>query len=265
MTMFETNYTMPKNLEVLASTKIDVEKAVVALNKAIDDKKDMATVKNLEKNAKDALKALNGKIAEQWVNEISEFDTETATKTYINAAGELGAFRLKNPSGETIHYEVVSTKRALSFRTFEKAVKCASSSVYNTMVERFLHNISLNLSSKTEGIGANTLTNYMDKEQAGKAGSDFAGSSNKALEKQLNIIVKGMLPETMEIKMKIMDVNFIKGVMSKYITGSEAGVKLGNEKVLYTAIVSAMYIRMNGKTYKQTGTANIHKEPKKSK
>mgnify|MGYP003372166797 FL=1 len=53
--------------------------------------------------------------------------------------------------------------------------------------------------------------------------------------------------------------------MSKYITGSEAGVKLGNEKVLYTAIVSAMYMRMNGKTYKQTGTANIHKEPKKSK
>ena len=89
--------------------------------------------------------------------------------------------------------------------------------------------------------------------------------SYKSLEKQLNIIVKGMLSETMEIKMKIMDVNFIKGVMSKYITGSESGVKLGNEKVLYTAIVSAMYMRMNGKTYTQTGTANIHKEPKKSK
>lgn len=265
MTMFETTYTMPKNLEVLTSAKSDVEKAVVALNKAIDDKKDMMTVKKLESDAKDALKVLNGKIAEQWVGEISELDTETATKTYIDAAGEVGAFRLKNPSGESVHYEISATKRALSFRTFDKVVKCASSSVYNTMVERFLHNISLSLSSEKEGIGANKLTNYMDKEQSAKAGSDFTGYSNKMLEKQLNLIVKGMLPETMELKMKLVDLRFIKGVMSKYITGSESGVKLANEKTLYTAIVSAMYVRMNNKTYIQTGTANIHKEPKKSK
>lgn len=262
VSMYETNYTMPKNLDVLLTAKIAVDEKVAALNAALDDKKDMATVKSLEDDAKTALKELNKKIAEQWLSEIKELEKVDAVKEYLNTAGEIGAFRLKNPSDESIHYTVISTKRALSFPTFNKFVNAASSSIYNIMAGRFLHNISLNISSTSEGIGAKTLTLHMDEEKSKKAGSDFDGFSNKILEKQLQIVVNAMLPEGMEIKMKVMDVRHVKGVVSKYTTGKAAGVELANEKALYNAIVTAMYMRMNGLQYEQNSSASVHKDPK---
>lgn len=262
VSMYETNYTMPKNLDVLMTAKIAVDEKVAALNAALDDKKDMASVKSLEDDAKTALKELNKKIAEQWLHETKELEKVDAVKEYLNAAGEIGAFRLKNPSGEIIHYTVTSTKRALSFPTFNKFVNAASSSIYNIMAGRFLHNISLNISSTSEGIGAKTLTLHMDEEKSKKAGSDFDGFSNKMLEKQLQIVVNAMLPEGMEIKMKVMDVRHVKGVVSKYTTGKAAGVELANEKALYNAIVTAMYMRMNGLQYEQNSSASVHKDPK---
>lgn len=262
VSMYETNHTMPKNLDVLMTAKIAVDEKVAALNAALDDKKDMMTVKSLEDDAKTALKELNAKIAEQWLSEIKELEKVDAVKEYLNAAGEIGAFRLKNPSGEIVHYTVTSTKRALSFPTFNKVIKSASSSVYNIMAGRFLHNISRNLSSTSEGIGAKTLTLHMDEEKSKKAGSDFDGFSNKMLEKQLQIVVNAMLPEGMEIKMKVMDVRYIKGVVSKYTTGKAAGVELAQEKTLYNAIVTAMYMRMNGLQYEQNSSASVHKDPK---
>ena len=262
VSMYETNYTMPKNLDVLMTAKIAVDEKVVALNAALDDKKDMVSVKSLEDDAKTALKELNAKIAEQWLHEIKELEKVDAVKEYLNTAGEIGAFKLKNPSGEIIHYTVTSTKRALSFPTFNKVVKAASSSVYNVMAGRFLHNISRNISSTSEGIGAKSLTLHMDEEKSKKVGSDFDGFSNKMLEKQLQITVNAMLPEGMEIKMKVMDVRYIKGVVSKYTTGKAAGVELANEKALYNAIVTAMYMRMNGLQYEQNSSASVHKDPK---
>lgn len=262
VSMYETNYTMPKTLDVLLTAKIAVDEKVAALNAALDDKKDMASVKSLEDDAKTALKELNAKIAEQWLSEIKELEKVDAVKEYLNTAGEIGAFRLKNPSGEIVHYTVTSTKRALSFPTFNKVIKSASSSVYNIMAGRFLHNISRNLSSTSEGIGAKTLKLHMDEEKSKKAGSDFDGFSNKMLEKQLQIVVNAMLPEGMEIKMKVMDVRHVKGVVSKYTTGKAAGVELANEKALYNAIVTAMYMRMNGLQYEQNSSASVHKDPK---
>ena len=262
VSMYETNYTMPKNLDVLMTAKIAVDEKVAALNAALDDKKDMASVKSLEDDAKTALKELNAKIAEQWLHETKELEKVDAVKEYLNAAGEIGAFRLKNPSGEIIHYTVTSTKRALSFPTFNKVIKAASSSVYNVMAGRFLHNISRNISSTSEGIGAKALTLHMDEEKSKKVGGDFDGFSNKMLEKQLQIVVNAMLPEGMEIKMKVMDVRHVKGVVSKYTTGKAAGVELANEKALYNAIVTAMYMRMNGLQYEQNSSASVHKDPK---
>lgn len=262
VSMYETNYTMPKTLDVLLTAKIAVDEKVAALNAALDDKKDMASVKSLEDDAKTALKELNKKIAEQWLSEIKELEKVDAVKEYLNTAGEIGAFRLKNPSGEIIHYTVTSTKRALSFPTFNKVVKAASSSVYNVMAGRFLHNISRNISSTSEGIGAKSLTLHMDEEKSKKVGSDFDGFSNKMLEKQLQITVNAMLPEGIEIKMKVMDVRYIKGVVSKYTTGKAAGVELAQEKTLYNAIVTAMYMRMNGLQYEQNSGAAVHKDPK---
>lgn len=262
VSMYETNYTMPKTLDVLLTAKIAVDEKVAALNAALDDKKDMASVKSLEDDAKTALKELNAKIAEQWLSEIKELEKVDAVKEYLNTAGEIGAFRLKNPSGEIVHYTVTSTKRALSFPTFNKVIKSASSSVYNVMVGRFLHNISRNISSTSEGIGAKALVMHIDAEQSKKAGSDFDGFSNKMLEKQLQIVVNAMLPEGMEIKMKLIDVRAIKYMMTRGITGKSAGVELANEKALYAAIVSAIYIRMNGLEYNMPSSASVHKDPK---
>lgn len=262
VSMYETNYTMPKNLDVLLTAKIAVDEKVAALNAALDDKKDMASVKSLEDDAKTALKELNKKIAEQWLTELQELDKVDAVKEYLNATGEIGAFRLKNPSDEIVHYTVTSTKRALSFPTFNKVIKSASSSVYNIMAGRFLHNISRNNSSTSEGIGAKSLTLHMDAATSKKAGSDFDGFSNKMLEKQLQILVNAMLPEGMEIKMKVMDVRHIRGVVNKYTTGKTAGVEIAKEKVLYNAIVTAMYMRMNGLQYEQNSGAAVHKDPK---
>lgn len=262
VSMYETNYTMPKTLDVLLTAKIAVDEKVAALNAALDDKKDMMTVKSLEDDAKTALKELNKKIAEQWLTELQELEKVDAVKVYLNAVGEIGAFRLKNPSDESIHYTVISTKRALSFPTFNKFVNAASSSVYNIMAGRFLHNISLNISSTSEGIGTKALTMRMDEETAKKAGSDFKGHSNKLLEKQLQIIVNAMLPEGMEIKMKLVDLRFIKIAVQKAMTGKSAGVEVAKEKALYSAVVSAMYIRMNDLEYKLTSSATVHKDPK---
>lgn len=262
VSMYETNYTMPKTLDVLLTAKIAVDEKVAALNAALDDKKDMMTVKSLEDDAKTALKELNKKIAEQWLTELQELEKVDAVKVYLNAVGEIGAFRLKNPSGEVIHYTVISTKRALSFPTFNKFIKSASSSVYNVMVGRFLHNIACNIASDSEGIGAQAPIMHMDEETAKKAGSDFKGHSNKLLEKQLQIIVNAMLPEGMEIKMKVADVREIKHIMARGVTGKSAGVEIGNEKAMYAAIVSTIYVRMNGLKYEMPSSASVHKDPK---
>ena len=71
-----------------------------------------------------------------------------------------------------------------------------------------------------------------------------------------------MLPEGMEIKMKVMDVRFIKTAVQKAVTGKAAGIELANEKALYNAIVTAMYMRMNGLQYEQNSSASVHKDPK---
>lgn len=261
VSMYETNYTMPKVLEVLLTAKIAVDEKIVALNAALDEKKDVATVKSLEDEAKSALKDLNKKISEQWLSEIKGLEKVDAVKAYLNTAGEIGAFRLKSPSDESIHYTVISTKRALSFPTFNKFVKSASSSVYNVMVGRFLHNIALNIASDKEGINAKAPVLQMDDETAKKAGSDFTGSSNTKLLSQLNIVVKAMLPDGIEIKMRSHDVNFIKAAVQKVITGKGAGIELAKEKALYSAIVSAMYVRMNNLEYNLTSSAAVHKAP----
>ena len=71
-----------------------------------------------------------------------------------------------------------------------------------------------------------------------------------------------MLPESMEVKMKLTDLRFIKGAMQKNIMGKGAGVELAKEKALYTAVISAIYVRMNDGKYTLTSSANIHKESK---
>lgn len=57
--MFNTNYSMPANLESITSKQSDVEKALSTLNAAIDAKKSMQEVGTLEGSAKEAVKALN--------------------------------------------------------------------------------------------------------------------------------------------------------------------------------------------------------------
>ena len=56
--MFNTNYSMPANLESIVSKQSDVEKALSTLNAAIDAKKSMQEVGTLEVSAKEAVKAL---------------------------------------------------------------------------------------------------------------------------------------------------------------------------------------------------------------
>ena len=46
--MFNTNYSMPTNLESIVSKQSDVEKALSTLNAAIDAKKSMQEVATLE-------------------------------------------------------------------------------------------------------------------------------------------------------------------------------------------------------------------------
>ena len=237
--MFNTNYSMPTNLESIVSKQSDVEKALSTLNAAIDAKKSMQEVGTLEVSAKEAVKALNTSIAEQWVK---------------------AAFRLAKPSKDSVHYSITSSKKFLSYKKLEKAIKSASSSVWETMCARMLHNIALNLASEKEGIGAKTLTSTMDKETAKKAGSVFDGSSNTKLEKQLNEVVKAMLPEEFPVpQMKLADVRFLKGAVSNFKTGKEAGIEIQNENRFIAAVIASIYVRMNGLAYNMTSKAKIHK------
>ena len=258
--MFNTNYSMPTNLGSIVSKQSDVEKALSTLNAAIDAKKSMQEVGTLEASAKEAVKALNTAIAEQWVKEQQELPVAEAVKVYLDNAGEIAAFRLAKPSKDSVHYSITSSKKFLSYKKLEKAIKSASSSVWETMCARMLHNIALNLASEKEGIGAKTLTSTMDKETAKKAGSVFDGSSNTKLEKQLNEVVKAMLPKEFPVpQMKLADVRFLKGAVSNFKTGKEAGIEIQNENRFIAAVIASIYVRMNGLTYNMTSKAKIHK------
>ena len=259
--MFNTNYSMPTNLESIASKQSDVEKALSTLNAAIDAKKSMQEVATLEVSAKEAVKALNTSIAEQWVKEQQELPVAEAVKVYLDNAGEIAAFRLAKPSKDSVHYSITSSKKFLSYKKLEKAIKSASSSVWETMCARMLHNIALNLASEKEGISAKTLTSTMDKETAKKAGSVFDGSSNTKLEKQLNeVVVKAMLPKEFPVpQMKLADVRFLKGAVSNFKTGKEAGIEIQNENRFIAAVIASIYVRMNGLAYNMTSKAKIHK------
>ena len=172
----------------------------------------------------------------------------------------IAAFRLAKPSKDSVHYSITSSKKFLSYKKLEKAIKSASSSVWETMCARMLHNIALNLASEKEGIGAKTLTSTMDKETAKKAGSVFDGSSNTKLEKQLNEVVKAMLPEEFPVpQMKLADVRFLKGAVSNFKTGKEAGIEIQNENRFIAAVIASIYVRMNGLAYNMTSKAKIHK------
>ena len=256
--MFNTNYSMPANLESIVSKQSDVEKALSTLNAAIDAKKSMQEVGTLEGSAKEAVKALNTSIAEQWVKEQQELPVAEAVKVYLDNAGEIAAFRLAKPSKDSFHYSITSSKKFLSYKKLEKAIKSASSSVWETMCARMLHNIALNLASEKEGIGAKTLTSTMDKETAKKAGSVFDGSSNTKLEKQLNEVVKAMLPKEFPVP-QMADVRFLKGAVSNFKTGKEAGIEIQNENRFIAAVIASIYVRMNGLTYNMTSKAKIHK------
>lgn len=100
----------------------------------------------------------------------------------------------------------------------------------------------------------------MDKETAKKAGSVFDGSSNTKLEKQLNEVVKAMLPKEFPVpQMKLADVRFLKGAVSNFKTGKEAGIEIQNENRFIAAVIASIYIRMNGLAYNMTSKAKIHK------
>ena len=118
--MFNTNYSMPTNLESIVSKQSDVEKALSTLNAAIDAKKSMQEVGTLEASAKEAVKALNTSIAEQWVKEQQALPVAEAVKVYLDNAGEIAAFRLAKPSKDSVHYSITSSKKFLSYKKLER-------------------------------------------------------------------------------------------------------------------------------------------------
>ena len=120
--------------------------------------------------------------------------------------------------------------------------------------------ISVLTNPKPLATGAKTLTSTMDKETAKKAGSVFDGPSNTKLEKQLNEVVKAMLPKEFPVpQMKLADVRFLKGAVSNFKTGKEAGIEIQNENRFIAAVIASIYVRMNGLTYNMTSKAKIHK------
>lgn len=99
----------------------------------------------------------------------------------------------------------------------------------------------------------------MEEKQTVKRLTPVALSSNTKLEKQLNEVVKAMLPEEFPVpQMKLADVRFLKGAVSNFKTGKEAGIEIQNENRFIATVIASIYVRMNGLTYNMTSKAKIH-------
>ena len=264
--MFNTSYAMPKNLDVLRS-KEDAVADKFAILDALH-KAGTATVdalKSAEDEVKNAIKLLNVAIVEQWCEEMKSASKEDAMTAYLDNAGELGGFRLKNPSKgeESGSYEIVSCLRYVPYATVNKHLNFASCSEWSKRLGDFTHNVARNLCSKENGVNAKAPKFYgtaATKEEAPL----FCKFSNKDLKEQMDIIAKKMRPEGMEeIHFHSHDVKFVLYVATKATTGQSATVRLASEKKILEAIVTAMHFRLHDKVYGFQSDAKVHKEDKK--
>lgn len=263
--MFNTSYAMPKNLDVLRSKEDAVaEKFAIldALHKAGNATVD--ALKSAEDEVKNAIKLLNIAIVEQWCEEMKSASKEDAMTAYLDNAGELGGFRLKNPSKgeESGSYEIVSCLRYVPYATVNKHLNLASGTTYGVKLGQFAHNVARNLCSKENGINAKAPKFYgtaANKEEAPL----FCKYANSDLKHQMDAIAKELRPEGMEeIHFQSHDVKFVLYAVTKATSGQSATVRLASEKKILEAIVTAMHFRLHNKVYGFQSDAKVHAEPK---
>ena len=250
--MFNTNYSMPTDLESIVSKQSDVEKSLKALNAALDDKKSVQEVNGLETTVKNDLKALNAAIAEQWIKEQQDAaqkgSINDAVKLYLDNSGRIAGFKLYAPKKDSEHYEIKSVNRALSFSKFNKAVECASSTAWYTMVQRLLINTT---ASHVKDLEANT--GKMNLQQP----KTWQGTSVYKMQEQLEMVVEAMLPAGFKtFHMRKADVNYlIKATQSKVTAGNDATWYGIEEQKFIAHIVTAINFAMNGKKYNSESKA----------
>lgn len=262
--MFNTSYAMPKNLDVLRSKEEAVaEKFAIleTLHKAGNATVD--AMKSAEDEVKNAIKLLNIAIVEQWCEEMKSATKEEAMTAYTDNAGELGGFRLKNPSKgeESSSYEIVSTLRYVPYAIVNKHLNLASGTTYGMKLGQFAHNVARNLCS-ADGVGAKTPKFYGTAASA-KEAPVFCKYSKPALKEQMDLIAKELRPEGMEeIHFHSHDVNFILYAVTKATSGASATLQMLDEKAFLRLIVTAMHFRLAGKEYNFQSKAKVHAEPK---
>lgn len=263
--MFNTSYAMPKNLDVLRSKEEAVaEKFAIleTLHKAGNATVD--AMKSAEDEVKNAIKLLNIAIVEQWCEEMKSATKEEAMTAYTDNAGELGGFRLKNPSKgeESSSYEIVSTLRYVPYATVNKHLNLASGTTYGVKLGQFAHNVAKYLCSKENGVGANVPKFYGTKATKEETPL-FCKYAKTDLKHQMDVIAKELRPEGMEeIHFQSHDVNFILYAVTKATSGASATLQMLDEKAFLRLIVTAMHFRLAGKEYNFQSKAKVHAEPK---
>lgn len=254
--MFNTNYMMPASDKDFALNKEKCCEGLEKLNAAVRAN-DYKAIESAENALKDQVKELNAAIVSAWLAELKTMDKAAAVELYLENAGELGAFRVKEPSGDDVEYTIVSTRKYVSYKNLVKCLDCASSSAWDTLSAQMLDNIGKFLAKdKESGIDAKIINaNCSEKKQ-----NAFTKYTKTGLLEQLNIVVKSMLPaDFAEVKMIKADLNFILAAMEEVKTGANAGIVLMDETRLTKTIVSAIRIRKNGLKYDLESKAKIHK------
>lgn len=264
-TMFNTRYAMPANSAPYADKMSVVEEKFNVLDSLHKSGNATATaLKSAEDTVKEAIKELNNAIIVQWCAELKELSKEESTKAYFDNAGEIGGYRLKNPSkgDDTPSYEVVSNLRYVPYATVNKHLEIASGSTYGVKLGQFAHNVARYLCTKENGIGANVPKFYGTK--ATKEESPlFCKYDKKSLKLQMDAIAKELRPEGMEeIHFHSHDVNFILYAVTKVTSGASATMQILDEKAYLRYIVTAMHFRLHNKEYNFQSKAKVHAEPK---
>ena len=259
-TIITTETTMPLEelLEALNSEK-DVDKAVVCRAKLEQ------SVKAHNQETMDAAVAMYLKQAET--------DMDSLFRAFVEDP-YVPILRIKtNKDGR---FELADGDKQLSFNTLERAYAKHTGSAdesasiktgktlardkkYEAYLSYFVDNLGRNLAGDMSATGlavkAPVLTG--DKAAEERKEYDFGKSSIGGLEFQLNSIVNTILPESMPVTMRRIDVKAI--LMACIKADNRLNFRLSNEQRILDMIFIAVRKAMTGETYKLGSKAKAHK------
>lgn len=270
---------MKKTIETTATT--DTTTTLEELLEALNAEKDVDKAAILRAKLDQSVKVRNQETMDAAVDaylEQAETDLEGMFRAFV-ADPYVPTIRIKTTKDGG--YELADGDKQLSFSKLEREYAKRTGSndeaaevktgktltrdkKYIAYLGYFVDNLGRNLAGDMSETGLTVKAPVLNGEKAseGRKSYDFGKSSIGGLEFQMNAIVGTILPETMSVTMRRIDVKAI--LMACVKADNRLNFQLANEQRILDMIFVAIRKAMAGEGYNLESKAKVHKQPKQN-